>query len=112
MASSNKTTVSVFVGTLLSSWNGSLRRYDGAVDVTISDSSGVACFGRKDVCNKRPTDKLKSTAVEASLEVALEMAAIVAIFDNRQRRRFDKGVVCCVESGYGIKELVFVSCFC
>lgn len=54
---------------------------------------------------------MKSTAVEATLDVALETAPIVAILDRRQRRRFDRGVVC-DESICGIKRVRgVVSCY-
>lgn len=88
-------TVRVFVGTLFRSWKGSLRRYGVAVDVPSWDKAGVGCVVRRDVCSRRPTDNVISTAVEATLDVALDTAPIVAIFDKRQRRRFDRGVVCC-----------------
>lgn len=51
MASSNRMTVRVFVGTLFRSWNGSLRRYDGAVVVVISENRDVkeGCGVRREV---------------------------------------------------------------
>lgn len=82
-ASSKKITVSVFVGTLLSSWNGSFLHSGCTVERN--------CVKKIDAClvwaafwTKRPADKLTSTAADAHFDKLFDKAAIAAMLGSRR----------------------------